>query len=285
MISMYVQMYSGLLLSLYYLPDPTFVIPIREDLFMEVWWFPYVYKAHVLGVDIIFTLSYLHILKKFYLKNYAEGDLDGWFTGAYAFLVYHLVVFLGITLSTNHLGDVTIMIAANIYWSLFFRWHKVYAPFFTNKHLSTDQLTRFMIAHYISAWYYTYLVQAHVLFIHEMWDASSNRSTQQTTSTPKGSWVWDAIKKEVLTMFALYKGLAILYFFMLHPDVHVVNYGFFEQWSETEMEEVNFFIVAPHWYFRPHMGLLTVCAHHYEGLAWFVAFYLLLCYTPHLYRL
>jgi hypothetical protein len=43
------------------------------------------------------------------------------------------------------------MIAANIYWSLFFRWHKVYAPFFTNKHLSTDQLTRFMIAHYISA--------------------------------------------------------------------------------------------------------------------------------------
>lgn len=51
------------------------------------------------------------------------------------------------------------------------------------------------------------------------------------------------------------------------------------------MEEVNFFIVAPHWYFRPHMGLLTVCAHHYEGLAWLVGFYLLLCYVPHFYRL
>jgi hypothetical protein len=161
----------------------------------------------------------------------------------------------------------------------------VYAPFFTNKHLSTDQLTRFMIAHYLSAWYYTYLVQAHVVFIHEMWDASANRSTQQTTSTPKGSWVWDALKKEIMTMFALYKTLAVLFFFMLHPDVHVVNYNFFEQWSETEMEEVNFFIVAPHWYFRPHMGLLTVCAHHYEGLAWLAGFYALLCYTPHLYRL
>lgn len=32
------------------------------------------------------------------------------------------------------------------------------------------------------------------------------------------------------------------------------------------------------------MGLLTVCAHHYEGLAWLVGFYALLCYTPHLYR-
>jgi hypothetical protein len=37
LVGIYAQMYSGLLLALYYLPDPTFVIPIREDLFMEVW--------------------------------------------------------------------------------------------------------------------------------------------------------------------------------------------------------------------------------------------------------
>lgn len=33
------------------------------------------------------------------------------------------------------------------------------------------------------------------------------------------------------------------------------------------------------------MGLLTVCAHHYEGLAWFGAFYILLSYMPHLHRI
>jgi hypothetical protein len=32
------------------------------------------------------------------------------------------------------------------------------------------------------------------------------------------------------------------------------------------------------------MGLLTVCAQHYEGLAWFGAFYGLLCGMPHVYR-
>jgi hypothetical protein len=36
LVGIYAQMYSGFLLALYYLPDPTFVIPIREDLFMEV---------------------------------------------------------------------------------------------------------------------------------------------------------------------------------------------------------------------------------------------------------
>ena len=33
------------------------------------------------------------------------------------------------------------------------------------------------------------------------------------------------------------------------------------------------------------MGLLTVCAQHYEGLLWFAVFYLLLCFLPGIYRL
>lgn len=68
-------------------------------------------------------------------------------------------------------------------------------------------------------------------------------------------------------MLSLLMLLAIVYFLMMHPDFRVVNFTFFEQWSESEMEDINFFAVAPHWYFRAHMGLLTVCAQHYEGLA------------------
>lgn len=285
MVSMIGQMWSGFLLALYYLPDPSFVMTLREEYFNEVWWYFYVYKAHVIGVDLIFTLSYLHILKKLYLKNYTEGDTDGWFTGAYAFLIYHLVVFLGITLSTNHLADVTITIAANIYWSLLARWHKSYAPFFTNRHLNVDQVIRFMVAHYISAYYYTYLVQLHVMYVHEMWDADANQSTHQDTSSPKFSWIWDALKKEVLTTFSIYLLMALVFAAWLHPDMYVINTTFFEQWTETEVEDINFFIVAPHWYFRPHMGLLTVCAQHYEGLFWMGSFYFLLNSMPHLYRI
>jgi len=183
------QMWSGFLLALYYLPDPSFVMTLRTEYVNEVWWYFYVYRAHVLGVDMIFVFSYLHLLKKLYLKNYTEGDTDGWFTGAYAFLIYHVVVFLGITLSTNHLGDVTITIAANIYWSLLLRWHKTYAPFFTNRHLNVDQLIRFMVAHYVIAYYYTYLVQLHLMYIYEMWDADANQSSQQDTVNPKYTWL------------------------------------------------------------------------------------------------
>lgn len=71
------QMWSGLLLSLYYIPDPSYVTTFREEYINEVWWFGYVHKLHVLGVDTIFVFSYLHLLKKLFLKNYVESDLDG----------------------------------------------------------------------------------------------------------------------------------------------------------------------------------------------------------------
>jgi len=280
LVSMVAQVWSGFLLSVYFVPDPSFVMTFREEYMNEVWWFAYVHKAHVVGVDSIFVLSYLHIFKKMYLKNFAGGDVDGWVSGTYAFVVYHGVVFLGITLSSNHLGDVTVTIAANIFWSLLASWHKTYAPIFTNKHLNVDQLTRFMVAHYVVAWYYIYLVQVHVLFIHEAWDADSGTSAPQDGASPKLSWVWDALQREAALMAALYVFFMSYFTYSGHPDPRVVNFNFFEQWSEAEMEEINFFAVAPHWYFRAHMGLLTVCAQHYEGLFWLAGFYPLLALMP-----
>lgn len=230
-------------------------------------------------------MSYLHIYKKIYIKNFLGTDADGWTTGTYAFLVYHVVVFLGITLTTNHLGDLTLTIGANIFWSLFGFSHKAYAILFTNKHLNVDQLTRFMIAHYVVAWYYSYLVQSHVMYIHEMWDMDSGASAPQDGSAPKMSWGLDAAQRESLMMIGLYLGLMTFFCRRHREGARTIDFSHFEQWAEVEVEDPNFFIVGPHWYFRPHMGLLIVCAQHYEGLFWLIAFYALLASLPHLARL
>ena len=195
----------------------------------ELWWFFYAYKTHVVGVDSIFILSYLHILKKIFIKNFVGTEVEGWTTGTYAFLVYHAVVFLGITLSTNHLGDLTLTIGASIFWSLFLNKHKIATLLFTNKHLNVDQLIRFMIAHYLAAWYYIYLVQSHVMYIHESWDADSGVSANQDSSSPKGNWIMDSLPKEGLMMFGLYASSMLYCLKSVHPDLKVVNYSFFEQ--------------------------------------------------------
>jgi len=36
-----------------------------------------VYYMHLRGVDVLMLLSYLHIFKKIYLKNYVTAESDG----------------------------------------------------------------------------------------------------------------------------------------------------------------------------------------------------------------
>lgn len=81
-------------------------------------------------------------------------------------------------------------------------------------------------------------------------------------------------------MMGLYLGCMLWSTLQNLQEPRAVAFAFFEQWSEAELEEINFFIVGPHWYFRPHMGLLTICAKHYEGLFWLVAYYATLATLP-----
>jgi len=51
------------------------------------------------------------------------------------------------------------------------------------------------------------------------------------------------------------------------------------------MDEIRFYGVAPHWYFRPLMGLLTIAPTHYEGVLWFLLFFSLITCTPFIFSL
>jgi len=60
------------------------------------------------------------------------------------------------------------------------------------------------------------------------------------------AWLWDALKKENLAAFATYLSFLLQFLGDLFPVPYVVSIMFFEQWSEAEVEDINFFIVGPH---------------------------------------
>ena len=47
-----------------------------------------VFNMHVRGVDVVMIIMYLHILKKFFLKNYITYDSEGWLIGNTKTLTY-----------------------------------------------------------------------------------------------------------------------------------------------------------------------------------------------------
>jgi len=283
-ITIMLQVLSGFFLGWYYIPEPSLVDEVRSEMFEDTRYGYEIYNMHVRGVDVIFLLSYMHILKKIYLKNYFTTDSEGWMVGGYAFFWYHYIVFLGICLSATHLSDLTLTIAANIYWSLFKNTHFLYYPIFTNKHLNSDELMRLMIFHYITPWYYIYLVKVHIIFCHEGWDAKSSKNSFESKISSFITWFNDAFHKEthdaiIIVIFSY------LYFWCHFIEISSVKYYFFERWNIAELDDIRFYGVAPHWYFKPFMGLLTIAPTHYEGLMWLVLYFVLLSTLPLIYQL
>jgi len=59
------------------MPEPGLVVELREEMFNDTRFGSEVYFAHVRGVDSLMLLSYMHILKKIYLKNFIVSESDG----------------------------------------------------------------------------------------------------------------------------------------------------------------------------------------------------------------
>ena len=68
LIAIVLQLMSGFFLGWYYMPEPGLVIELREEMFNDTRFGAEVFYMHVRGVDTIFVLSYMHILKKIYLN-------------------------------------------------------------------------------------------------------------------------------------------------------------------------------------------------------------------------
>jgi quinol-cytochrome oxidoreductase complex cytochrome b subunit len=241
-----------------------------------------IYYLHVRGVDALFVLSYLHILKKIFLKNYITSESEGWALGGYSFLLFHWIVALGICMSGSHLSDLTLTVVANIGWSLVNKIHKAYYVVFTNQHLNVDQLTRIMVFHYAIPFYYIFVIKMHVIFCHESWDTDSGSQVYENKSIWYVSWVYDAMMKEAQDANFWICLLMVYWFFHIWVP-HGVSYFFFERWNIVELDDIRFYGVAPHWYFRAYMGILTVCPSHYEGLAFAGGYMVLLAALPALY--
>ena len=284
LICIVMQLLSGFFLAWYYMPEPGLVIELREEMFNDTRFGAEVFYMHVRGVDTLMLLSYMHIMKKIYLKNFVTSESDGWILGGYAFLWFHAIVGLGISLSATHLSDLTLTIIANVAWSLMNNIYKTYYIIFTNKHLNVDQLTRFMVLHYFVPWYYLYLILLHVMFCHESWDSDSGETTYEDKSGTYISWFYDGFLKEFQDAW-YWSIFGFLYFFMHHFSGYTVNYFFFERWNIAELDEIRFYGVAPHWYFRAFMGVLIISPTHYEGLMWMVLYFVLLLVLPVLYNL
>jgi quinol-cytochrome oxidoreductase complex cytochrome b subunit len=165
-ITIAIQLVSGTMLAFSLIPESMLVPIVRDEEDMEDLYTDDFFWLHERGVDLIFIFSYIHLFRKLYLNVFEVETEASWKSGVFLFLVFQVVVFLGLVLCCTHLSEITLTIATNVMHTFFFFKGKAYWWFFTDKQLNTDTLVRLAYAHYLSAFYLFFLGILHGVDIH-----------------------------------------------------------------------------------------------------------------------
>ncbi len=272
------QCITGTMLS-FSLPNECMLVSLsREEEDSENNYTDDFFWLHERGVDIVIISSFFHLLRKLYLGiNDIEQEIS-WKTGVFSFLIIQLTIFAGLVLCTTHLSEITLIIAANAMHTFFMFIGKPYWWVFTDKLLNTDTMIRLTYLHYVIAFFLLYLGLMHGVDMHYDWKPKAMYSgiKQQL------NWWDEALSNELgkLLDFLLILGCVGE---LLYSEPEALSYEIF-MWGDIGIiNDVRFYGVAPHWYFRPYMAWLIACPYHYVGIFGLVFFFLVLYYQVSLF--
>lgn len=114
------QIVSGIMLSFSLVPEPMIIPLVRDEEDLEDLYIDDFFWLHERGVDLIFIFSWIHLFRKIYLNIVDYEQESAWKSGIFVFLIFQVVVFMGLVLCCTHLSEITLTIAANILHTFFF---------------------------------------------------------------------------------------------------------------------------------------------------------------------
>ena len=273
-----VQLVSGTMLAFSLVPESMLIPMVRDEEDIEDLYTDDFFWLHERGVDMIFIFSYIHLFRKLYLNVFEVETEASWKSGVFLFLVFQVVVFLGLVLCCTHLSEITLTIAANIFHTFCMFKGKFYWWFFTDRQLSTDTVIRLAYAHYLSAFYLFFLGIIHGIDVHYDWKNESFFDGIDSEMV----WLDEAFSNEISSFFTMLVITTIIFFY-LYTEPEALSYEIF-MWGDVGMvTDVRFYGVAPHWYFRPFMAWLVACPFHRVGIFSLVFFFFLLYFQPNLH--
>jgi quinol-cytochrome oxidoreductase complex cytochrome b subunit len=272
------QIISGVMLSFSLVTEPMLIPLIRDEEDLEDLYIDDFFWLHERGVDLIFIFSYIHLFRKLYLNIFEIETESAWKSGIFSFLIFQVVVFLGLILCCTHLSEITLTIAANIFHTFFMFKGKPYWWIFTDKQLNTDTVIRLAYAHYLAAFYLAFLGVLHGIDIHYDW---KNESFFDGLNIEM-CW-WDEALSNELTNFFFVLVIITFFFFFFFEEPEALSYEIF-MWGDIGLvSDVRFYGVAPHWYFRPFMAWLIACPFHKTGIFGLIFFFFILYFQPNLH--
>lgn len=264
-----IQIFSGILLAMYYIPETTFafksVISFRQE--QQYGWF--FQNMHQVGASFFFIAVYIHIARSMHFKSFYWPNTCVWWTGLLIFLLMIATAFLGYVLPWSQMGYWAATVITSLFDAIPVVGPKFVMWIWGGYSVQGTTLRRFAILHYILPFLILGLVGLHLSLLHKTGSSDSMLSSRYME---KIGFYPFFIKKD-LSLLSIF-----IFFFMyvicckprLFTNIHM--------WAPAD--PLTGIYVVPEWYFLPLFGFIKCVRSKSMGIILIIAFFFLLAVLP-----
>lgn len=242
-----VQIVSGFLLTLFYVPHIDYAFNSVEHIMRDVnygWLIRYI---HANGASFFFAVIYIHILKGMYYGSYQYPRTIVWFSGVIIYILLMGAAFLGYVLPWGQMSYWAATVITNMVTVIPYVGKDVVYWIWGGYAINNATLGRFFSLHYILPFVILVLVVYHLYQLHKV--GSGNELGVRATIFNKVSFFPYFAIKDIFGLVILLIFFSLFVFFMPEKLGHSDNYIMANPLVTPSH-------IVPEWYFLPLYGIL-----------------------------
>ena len=272
LICLFIQIISGLFLSMFYVPDIAMAFMSVEYIDRELYYGWLIRYIHMNGASIFFLVVYLHMSKHILFGSYTFPRQVLWFSGMLILILMMATAFLGYVLPWGQMSlwgatVITALVTAIpvigidiAYWL----WGGL--------SVNNATLSRFYSLHFLLPFVILGLSILHIIFLHEFGSNNALGIKYRVDNIP---FLFNYLWKDLYSILGLFLFFSFFVFFnpdfFGHPDNYVGG-----EFMVTPRQ------IVPEWYFLPLFAILRSIPSKLGGLIVTVIAVVLLLFLPYL---
>jgi len=264
-----VQIGTGLLLAMWYVPHVDFAFSSIEYIMREVWYGWLVRYIHTNGASLFFAVVYFHILRGFFYNSFVYPREFLWYSGIALLLAMIFTAFLGYVLPWGQMSYWAATVITSLVSVIPYLGDSLLLFLWGDYGIGQATLTRIYAFHFLMPFVLVGLTGFHLLLLHNQ--GSTNPLGQEANDKVPFHFYYT-----VKDIFGILVGLAgFIVFCMFYPN----TMGHPDNYIEADRDVTPVHIV-PEWYLLPFYALLRSVPNKFGGIVVVVAALLVLTLLP-----
>ena len=255
------QILSGLLLSMYYVPNEELAFIFAEYLMRDTFFGWYIRYIHSNGASLFFFFVFLHLFRSLYYFSFIQPKLLTWNTGVIILVLMILAAFTGYVLPWGQMSFWAATVITNLASAVPIIGSSIVVVVWGSYSVSTYTLNRFYTIHFILPFIILLFVIGHFIFLHHVGSSNNMKLNNKNDKIPFHPYY---TIKDLLVLVSV----VFVYLLIINVTPNYLSHS--DNYIEADSLSTPAHIV-PEWYFLSFYAILRSVPNKLGGILMLLA--------------